>query len=468
MTNILILSNGDISQYFIRWLDKKRTYNLKYYINNNNLNKNLFKNFNFIDHDLTSFLKMKQIINDINFSMILIINEDIEESKEYIKNIKEINKDIRIVLVVNNGYLDGIKNIEIININQIISNHIYGYFPDVPLIAKDIGLGKGDIMEVIIPFFSQYTYRHIGSIPQKKWRISIIYRNNKQIIPNNATMIYPNDTLILIGNPIILESVYKTINQKSNLFPQPFGDNLYLILDMFENIDNNILYIKEAISLQNKIANSFLYIRVINISNLFHIKKIESFEKGKIKLLIEFNYNQNFEIIDFDIFKYNIGLIITNKKFIKNNFFKKKLYLLKKPIYIFGKYNIKNISNISLFIENKIYLESISNSIFALSEILNLKINLYESDLTTNSDYNSKQIIEHYNNLANIFNMKINYEKIKLNPIIFASNKKQYLYVLAFDKSILKKSIFQLISIDISYFIYNFNKSPKLLIPTED
>ena len=39
--------------------------------------------------------------------------------------------------------------------------------PNVPVLAQNIGLKQGEIMEIRIPFGSSYAYRYIGSIEQK-------------------------------------------------------------------------------------------------------------------------------------------------------------------------------------------------------------------------------------------------------------------------------------------------------------
>ena len=100
---------------------------------------------------------------------------------------------------------------------------MYDQLPNVPLVAQNVGLGQGEIMEVHIPFGSSYAYRHIGSILQRKWKIAALYRDEKQILPTNATMIKPNDTLLILGKPLVLDGVYRTINKRMGLFPEPFG-----------------------------------------------------------------------------------------------------------------------------------------------------------------------------------------------------------------------------------------------------
>ncbi len=92
--------------------------------------------------------------------------------------------------------------------------------------AKNIGLGKGEIMEVLISFGSPYAYRHVGSLTNKMWRIVAIYRDGKQIFPTPATMLRPNDKLIIIGTVLYSKRIYKRITpEKGAYFLEPFGRN---------------------------------------------------------------------------------------------------------------------------------------------------------------------------------------------------------------------------------------------------
>ena len=174
-------------------------------------------------------------MSETKFSNLFVVMEDIEDARYVLKNIAIIKPKIRITLV-NQWDDDKIgkdhENITIVHSDKLVSAHLYDQLPNVPLVAQNVGLGQGEIMEVHVPFGSSYAYRHVGSILQQKWKISALYREGKQILPDDTTMIRPNDTLLILGQPIVLNGVYKTINKRIGLFPEPFGKNLYLILDL--------------------------------------------------------------------------------------------------------------------------------------------------------------------------------------------------------------------------------------------
>ena len=50
---------------------------------------------------------------------------------------------------------------------DVLANGMVERLPNVPVLAQNIGLKQGEIMEIKIPFGSSYAYRSIDSIEQK-------------------------------------------------------------------------------------------------------------------------------------------------------------------------------------------------------------------------------------------------------------------------------------------------------------
>ena len=73
------------------------------------------------------------------------------------------------------------------------------------------------------------------------------------MLPNRRRMLQPNDLLLLVGEPAVLKSVYRTINRELGQFPEPFGSTLYLYIDMYL-INQNTLenFISRAIEIYKK------------------------------------------------------------------------------------------------------------------------------------------------------------------------------------------------------------------------
>ena len=470
MKNILILAHGDIAKHFVQWVDKSRINNNRYYITCNNHTKLDIKNrpnLTLIEEDPTSYLRLSHIMQGIEFSVAFIVMENREEILATYRNIRMINPKLRIVysskwddLYINDD------NIKIINIYELIASSLYEELPNVPIIAKNIGLAQGEIMEVLVPFGSPYAYRHIGSVSNRKWKIILIYRNDKQIFTNNATMIKPNDRLIVAGNPTLLEEVYKTITERKKLFPEPFGKNLYLILDMHQDIEDISIELNESIFIKKQFAHSKLYIRVLNMKNSDIIDNIIKEEKIDIEILEKCEQNELLNIIEYDMMEYDIGLFLIDGRIFKKAL-QKRLYILKKPIYIFGESSLYNISKAVILITDESQMESISSSVFDVCETLNLQLSL--CNYVPDGDFSEKKnIIEHYETLANLHNFKIEIVEKRINPIRELREESDILNIIPFDKSVMNKPIVNFFSQNFSRYFLSIKKHPKLLIPIED
>jgi hypothetical protein len=87
-------------------------------------------------------------------------------------------------------------------------------------------------------------------------------------------------------------------------------------------------------------------------------------------------------------------------------------------------------------------------------------------DFDPEGDFESKKIIiEHYENLSQIFNTKIKVEQKIANPVRELASMSELIHIVPFDEELKKNSIFKLISTKIKDFILTSSKHPKLLVP---
>lgn len=425
------------------------------------------KNITIIDADPTSFSKLKNIMDATKFSNLFIVMEDIEDARYALKNIALINTKMRIVLVNqwdDNEIGKDQENITIVHSDQLIAAHLYDQLPNVPLVAQNVGLGQGEIMEVHVPFGSSYAYRHIGSILQNQWKIAALYRDEKQILPTNATMIRPNDTLLILGKPIVLDGVYKTINKRIGHFPEPFGKNIYLVLDLRYDQKDAMLYLIQSIYMLEKLEDKELYVRILYPNNFKLIEELKTLESERVTLSISYDNDNVKSLVKNDIHEYNVGLVMNSIPTFEADDLKETLYDLKKLVFLFGDkllYNIKN--SVVLMSENE-KMESISSTAFDISETLGLGLTL--GDFDPEGDFESKKmIIEHYETLTHIFNMEMTIEQKVANPIRELSNMEDILQIAPFEKHLNTDSIRKLISDRIQDFLLTTNRHPKLLVP---
>lgn len=464
------MASGSIAKHFIDWVSKNRVAENQYYVTcykADTTPEKMGKNITLIDADPTSFSKLSRIMAETKFSNLFIVMDDIEEARYVLKNIALINTKMRVVLV-NQWDDDDIgkdqENITIVHTAALIAAHLYDQLPNVPLVAQNVGLGKGEIMEVHVPFGSSYAYRHIGSIVQRKWKIAALYRDEKQILPTNATMIKPNDTLLILGKPLVLDGVYKTINKRMGLFPEPFGKDIYLILDFRYDKKNAIKYINEALYMLDKLEDKALFVRIIYPNDFELLDTLKRYESENVTVSISYKNEEIGELVEFDIHEYNIGLIMNSIPSFEADGLKETLYNLKKLVYIFGNRPlVESTTSVILMSENE-KMESISSTAFDISETLGMRLSLCDFD--PEGDFESrKMIIEHYETLTHIFNMEIDIQQKVANPIRELSNMDNILQIAPFEERLNGDTFRKFISSKVQDFLLTTTKHPKLLVP---
>ncbi len=470
MKNILILADGSMAKHFIEWVGRKRVADNKYYVvsyTDNTIPENMANNITYIEADPTSFSKLRTIMEDVRYANIFIVMDNIDDARYSLKNIRLVDDKVRVVMT--NLWDDAEvgrdeDNVTILHNDEIMSAHLYDHLPNVPVVAQNVGMGKGEIMEILVPFGSTYAFRHVGSILQRKWKIAAIYRNEKQIIPNNATMIRPNDTLLVLGKPIVLDGVYKTINKRIGLFPEPFGQDLYLIIDFRHDQENALLYVKESIYLLDKLENKSLFIRIIYPNNFALIDELKTYERENLTISICYDEKDIKSLIEYDIQEHDIGLVINSLKSFEKENLNKILYSLKKVVYLFGDQLLYNIKECIVLMDEKEKMESISSTAFDISESLNLKLTL--ADFDPEGDFESRKMtIEHYETISHIFNMDIHIEQKIANPVRELSAMEDILQIVPFEKEFRTDNIMRFVSTRVQDFLLTTKRHPKLLVP---
>ena len=470
MKNILILADGSIAKHFIEWVGRKRVADNKYYVvtyTPNTIPENMAGNISHIEADPTSFSKLRTIMEDVKYSHIFIVMDNIDDARYSLKNIRLVDDKMRVILT-NQWDDDEIgrdeENVTILHNDEILSAHLYDHLPNVPVVAQNVGLGKGEIMEIHVPFGSTYAFRHVGSILQRKWKIAAIYRDEKQIIPNNATMIRPNDTLLVLGKPIVLDGVYKTINKRTGLFPEPFGKDLYLIIDFRYDQENVLLYLKESIYLLDKLEDKSLFVRIIYPNNFALIDEIKTYERENVTIAVCYDEKDIKSLVEYDIQEHDIGLVINSLKTFEKEDLRAILYSLKKVVYLFGDQLLYNIKKCIILMDEKEKMESISSTAFDVSESLNLELTL--ADFDPEGEFESRKMtIDHYETISHIFNMDIEIEQKVANPVRELSEMEDILQIAPFEKEFGTSNVMRFVSTRVQDFLLTTKRHPKLLVP---
>jgi len=467
LKKILIISDGNIGANFIRRVNETYTIENIYYVveakarEYEDINPARFK---FYEFDPTSLYKLAKLLK-MEFIQVIIAMDTQIETENTIKNIRAIKKKLRVVVLNRWQMHNEDANVVLVNTNELLASRLLDYLPNVPVIAQNVGIGEGEIMEVLVPFGSSFVYRHIGTIEQKNWRIVAIYRNRKLIMPSRRKMIQPNDLLVLVGEPTVLKSVYRAIKRELGQFPEPFGTNLLLYIDM--NIVNHST-IRESVRRAVYVHQQFkhnLIIKVVNPSDIELLQYIKSLRDLNVIVDIHYESENLKDAFHNDIKTHHVGLVIISKEMFADCYIRKAMYEAHVPVLKLSNRRFSTLKDVALILSDNRDLEKISATIFDISEQMNCNIELY-SYLYEHQD-EKELVIEHYNNLATIFSKSIKILKKNENPINKLRKKEAFIQILPFTKKLTSHRIFSLFSTDSEKLYYKLDDYHQIFIPVQ-
>ncbi len=467
MKKILIISNGNVGAHFIQRVSETYTSENIYYIVQTKAKK--FDNvnparFKFYEFDPTSLYKLANLLK-MEFIQVFIAMDSQIDVENTMKNIRVIKKQLRVIILNQWKMQNKDANVELVNVNELVASRLLDYLPNVPVIAQNVGIGEGEIMEVLVPFGSSFVYRHIGAIEQKNWRIVAIYRNRKLIMPSRRKMIQPNDLLILVGEPAVLKSVYRSIKRELGQFPAPFGSNILLYIDM--NIVNHDT-IKETIRRSvyaNRKFKHDLIIKVTNPSNIEILQYIKSLRSMNVIIYIDYDSVNLRETFHKDIKSYHVGLVIISKEMFSDCYVRLAMYEAHVPVLKLSDKRFSNLKDAALILSNNKDLEKISATIFDISEQMNFNIELHNY-MSEHQD-EKEQVIEHYNNLSTIFSKSIKVYNENENPISKLMKKENFIQLLPFTKKLTSRRFYSLFSTDSEKLYYKLDDYHQIFIPVQ-
>ncbi|QOY53356.1 COG3400 family protein [Candidatus Sulfurimonas baltica] len=467
MKKILIISDGDVGEHFIRrTIDTYTSENIYYVVQRKakeykDVNP---KRFKFYEFDSTSLYKLSNLLK-MDFVQVIIAMENQLDVENTIKNIRTIKKQLRVIVLNRWNLLNEDPNVVLINSNEILASRLLDYLPNVPVIAQNVGIGEGEIMEVLVPFGSSFVYRHIGVIEQKNWRIVAIYRNRKLVMPNRRRMIQPNDLLLLVGEPTVLKSVYRAIKRELGQFPEPFGSNIYVYIDMnivnLKTIEN---FVKMAIFAYEKLHQK-LFIKIVNPNNISVIWKIKEYVNDDITIDIDYNSLNLKENFFSDIKTYHVGLVIVPKEMFKNYSIRQTLYEAHVPVLKIADKTFSSVKDAVIILSDNRDIEKISSTIFDISEQMNFNIELY--NYLNEHQEAKEQVIEHYYNLSTIFSKNIKVIKESENPIKVLKQKDDFIHLLPFTRKLTKRRIYSIFSTDSERLYHKLDDYHQIFIPVQ-
>ena len=465
MKKILIISDSTIGQNFVeRAIDTFAKDNLYYVIQPKAV---VFDNappsrFKFFEFDPTSQYKLANVMK-MEFAQVFIAMKNPLDVEQTIVNMRLINKQLRII-VIDHWAMDlEAYNVIQINTTEILASHMFDYLPNVPVVAQNVGLGEGEIMDVLVPFGSSFVYRHVGIIEQKGWRIVGIYRGGKLIIADDKKMIHPNDQLLLVGEPSVLNSVYRAIKREIGQFPQPFGTNLYLFIDMMKDELHEINFLVEKALAVHQHFNNKLIIKVCNPTNLKILAQIKARRSDAVTIDIDYQQSYIDDVIFSDVKFYDVGLVMVSSNMFAKEKMREILFNVNVPVLSLAQRSIEKIKDVVVVVNDNKDLEKISTTIFDFSSQMGYNLELLKNENEESVDQN--ETIEHYRNLSVIFSKNINVNLHKDNAIRKLSKRENFLHCIPFTENILESKNSTIFSTDIEELYHRLNRYHQLFIP---
>jgi hypothetical protein len=474
MQNILILADGHYAERFLLRLAQRRVGENHYVVVTPRpltSPENFTSECDLQQFDPTSALRLSKLLYAHTFTSVFILMNSDEEARACWDNVRSTSESIEIILLDQWGAFSVLSDsaTHVIDAAQIVANRLYDHLPNVPVVAQNVGLGEGEIMEVMVPYGSPFAYRHVGSIAQVKWRIAAVYREGKQILPTHATMIRPQDTLLILGKPAVLENVYRRISQNAARFPEPFGRHLYLILDLDADGEGATGRLQESIHLLERLEENRLYVRLIRPGDFELIETLRGFEKTNERIEVHVQYEDRpiQELILEDVTRYDVGLVMMDPQLFGTKGVAEEMQAHKKLVMLFGDTPLYGIERLVVMMSEEAEMESISSTLFYAAETLDLKPCLCDYD--PEGDFEAhRRVVEHYEMLAKIFQYPIKIDQKILNPIRALEEMKHVLQVVPFTPKLYGDDLFRIFSTRLSDYLLESHRHPKLLIPAEE
>lgn len=467
MKKILIISDGAIGHHFIeRVIGTYTSENIYYVVEAKGSEFEGYNpaRFKFFEFDPTSHYRIANLLK-MDFTQVILAIENKTDLEQTIKNIRLTKPGLRIVALDLWSSKSADDDVEWINIQELIAANLIDYLPNIPILAQNIGLGSGEIMEVLVPFGSSFVYRHLGSIEQKNWKIAAIYRNRALIIPADNKMIQPNDSLVLVGDPAVLRSIYRAIKRELGQFPAPFGSKLYLYIDMaIEKASTIMALVRRSIYIHKKL-NKPLIIKVLNPGNIDVLRMIKASANGDVAIDIEYGLEINDGVLFEDIKKYHIGLVLVSQTIFRCRSTRKKLYSANVPVLKLADRPFSSLKESVVILDEESPIEHISTTIFDVAAQFGFNLELI--DYKAEEGGYKNEIIDHFNNLSTIFSKSIRVTYEEQNPIRMLREKDNFLQCLPFTSKMFASGIQRLIATDSEILYFKLDSYHQLFIPTQ-
>ena len=156
--------------------------------------------------------------------------------------------------------------------------------------------------------------------------------------------------------------------------------------------------------------------------------------------------------------------MLTSEMF-KNKNNTKSVMELRIPVFKFGKEKLKSIKRTVIVLNDTNSYEQISPIVFDISSQLKVKTKIFDLDPIGEKDGKST-LLDHFENLAKIFNEKLEVVISGENPIRELKKQRNMLQILPLKDEMFKKRFsFKFLYTNSDFIAFDMNKFNQLLIP---
>jgi len=254
---------------------------------------------NFIEGDISSILIWKKVKPEkIDYIISTVKDTDIAlETCRIAREVFNLKSQIIVILYESEKSELFLKyGVKIIKPIDIVINIILNTIEKNYSKAINIGLGKGEIIEVQILAKSHLVDRLLKYIRPTRWRIAAIYRNGQLVIHSGDERIKVGDTVVLLGEQYGTDAVFP-INRKFiesieevSFFLSNIKIKDTIVIPFKSNLDEEVIslvrkHLKGAKILSKKIYSISSLMKVSETTGIYTIPytKLSFFQKMKVK-----------------------------------------------------------------------------------------------------------------------------------------------------------------------------------------
>ncbi len=469
MKNILVILDGVIAKKLLARMMETNTGSNIYdivYTNDYILPKQKPSNFTFYKFDPTSASKLKLVMEKVMHNEALVVLNSKNDTLDVISNIRKQRKSFHFS-VYDCWDLDLKDNkVHYYMGNEVLANGLLEQLPNIPVLAQNIGLKQGEIMEIKIPFGSTYAYRYVGSIAQKDWKIFALYRNQTLINVKPSLILKPNDVILVIGKPEVLTQVYSAMSRTAGHFPMPFGSNIYVYCDLYVQEAKEVL---DAISkgkvLHRQMKNKKLIIKVTRPTTAEIMNKIKTSIHKLDNIVLEIDYGNSGmnNLLKEDTKRFDIGLFILGQSLLNHKEAIRNIMEFKIPIFKAGIEKLSEVKHTIVVLNDTYSYEQLSPIVFDISGQLKIKIKIFNMDPI--GDKNKDELLGHLENLSKIFNQDIHTVSNNHNPIVELKKEQNILQILPLKRAMFNQRRVDFFNTNSDLLSFDLKKYNQILIP---